>query len=65
MTMSNYNSKLWDLAKAVIIGIFMRLNTFIKKCKTLPISDKKKNNLSLSKKVFFKVKWETNNLENY
>lgn len=37
--MSSYKSKLWDLAKTVIIGIFMSYNTFIRKYRRLAIND--------------------------
>lgn len=37
--MSSYKSKLWDLAKAVIMGIFMSLNAFIRKYRRLAVND--------------------------
>lgn len=55
--MSSYKSKLWDLAKTVIIGIFTSYNTFIRKYKRLAINDnKKKNNISsFFKRQFFNL----------
>lgn len=37
--MSSYKSKTVDLAKAVITGIFMSLNAFIRKYKILAVND--------------------------
>lgn len=37
--MGSYKSELWDLAKTVIIGIFMSQNTFIRKYKRRAIND--------------------------
>lgn len=39
MTVSSYKSKLWDLAKAVIIRIFMSLNALIRQYKRLAITN--------------------------
>lgn len=43
--MSSYKSKLWSLAKTVIIGIFMSLNIFIRQYKRLAINDNQEKEL--------------------